>query len=168
MPVGMAIDILECADIEAFADKSGVECCLADLRHPKHKVHFLKTPHAEVLELEQVNESKVHCKTLELALNYHQRMIRYQFRTPSRRSEDGRELTRPAWLEKCRRFLKMWIELILAEKRRQLQFSPDMWPPCPPWRVTNVWDMPIVLWLSKQKGQKRTNRFGLVSGEHSC
>ena len=41
-------------------------------------------------------------------------------------------------------------------------------PPRPPWRVTNVWDMPIVMWLSKQKGQKRTNRFGLVSGEHSC
>ena len=40
VPVGMAIDILECADIEAFADKSGVECCLADLRHPKQQVIF--------------------------------------------------------------------------------------------------------------------------------
>ena len=75
VPVGMAIDILECADIEAFADKSVVECCLADLRHPKQQMHFLR-PDPQVLELKKVNESKVHCKTLELALNYHQRMIR--------------------------------------------------------------------------------------------
>ena len=44
VPVGMAIDILECVDIEAFADQSGVECCLADLRHPQHKMHFLTPP----------------------------------------------------------------------------------------------------------------------------
>ena len=71
VPVGMAIDILECADIEAFADKSVVECCLAALRHPTQQVHFLR-PAPQVLELKDVNESKVHCKTLELALNYHQ------------------------------------------------------------------------------------------------
>ena len=135
-----------------------------------------------MLELEKVNESKVHCKTLELALNYHQRMIRYQFRTPSKG-----ELTRPAWLEKCRRYLKMWIELIVTEKVRQLHFSREMWPPSPPWGVTTVYDMPIVLWLSKEKGQKRTvapddghtaagndchkhtaASFGLASGDHSC
>ena len=40
VPVGMAINILECADIEAFADKSVVECCLADLRHPTQQVPF--------------------------------------------------------------------------------------------------------------------------------
>ena len=153
VPLGMAIDILECADIEAFADQSGVECCLNDLRHPQHKVHFLKLPHAQVLELEKVNESKMHCKTLELALNYHQRMIRYQFRTPSKG-----ELTRPAWLEKCRRYLKMWIELIITEKVRQLHFSPEMWPPSPPWGVRDVYDMPIVLWLSKPKDRKRDRR----------
>ena len=99
MPVGMAIDILENADIEPFSDQSGVEGCLADLRHPQHQVHFRRLPLTQVMDLEKLNESNMHCKTLELALNYHQRMIRYQFRTPSRRSEDGRELTRPAWLE---------------------------------------------------------------------
>jgi len=155
VPVGMAIDILECADIGAFADKSGVECCLADLQYPEQQVHFLR-PDPQVLELKDVNESKVHCKTLELALSYHQKMIRYQIRTPSRRSEDGRELTRPEWLAKCKRYLKNWMELIYTEKVRQLRFAKDMWPPSLPWGVTTVYDMPIVLWLSKEKGQKRT------------
>ena len=155
VPVGMAINILVCVDIEAFADKSVVECCLAALRHPTQQVHFLR-PAPQVLELKDVNESKVHCKTLELELNYHHRMIRYQFHTPSRKSEDGRELTNAEWLAKCKRYLKMWIQLIYTEKVRQLHFSPEMWPPSPPWGVADVYDMPIVLWLSKEKGQKRT------------
>ena len=87
----------------------------------------------------------------------------------------------------------MWIEFIITEKVRQLHFSPEMWPPTPPWGVTTVYDMPIVLWLSKEKGQKRTaapddghtaagndghrhtaagfgmsGDSGLVSGDHSC
>ena len=122
VPVGMAIDILESADIGAFADKSGVECCLADLQYPEQQGHFLR-PDPQVLELKDVNESKVHCKTLELELNYHQRMLRYQFHTPSRKSEDGRELTRPEWLAKCERYLKDWIELIYTENVRQLHFT---------------------------------------------
>ena len=108
VPVGMAIDILEHVDIDAFVGASGAECCLANLRYPHHKVYFLKLPHAEELKLDQVHESKVHCKTLELELNYHHRMIRYQFHTPSRKSEDGRELTKPEWLAKCKRYLKNW------------------------------------------------------------
>ena len=103
VPVGMAIDILECADIEAFADKSGVECCLADLQYPKQQVHFLR-PDPQVLELKIVSESKVHCKTLELASNYHRKMIRDQFRTPKKNSEDGLDLTPAEWLQKCRRY----------------------------------------------------------------
>ena len=154
VPAGMAIDILDNADIGAFAEKAGVECCLAALQYPEHQVHFLRRD-SQVLELKDVNESKVHCKTLELALNYHQRMIRYQFRTPSRKSEDGCELTKDEWLAKCKRYLKMWIQLIYTEKVRQLRFAKDMWPPSLSWGVTTVYDMPIVLWLSKEKGQKR-------------
>ena len=157
VPVGMAIDILECADIEAFADKSVVECCLAALRPPTQTVHFLR-PTPQVLELKDVNESKVHCKTLELELNYHHRMIRYQFHTPSRKSEDGRELTKPECLAKCKGYLKMWIQFIYTEKVRQLHFSQEMWPPSPPWGVADVYDMPIVLWLSKEKGEKGQKR----------
>ena len=51
VPVGMAIDILENAGIEAFAQQSGVESCLADLRHPSHQVYFLKRPHPTTLSL---------------------------------------------------------------------------------------------------------------------
>ena len=50
------------------------------------------------------------------------------------------------WLEKCRKYLKMWVERIVAEKKRQMQNTdPHMWPPCISWRVETVFDMPIVL-----------------------
>ena len=98
-------------------------------------------------------------------MNYHEKMIRYQFRVPPKTSEHGHALTRPEWLQKCQRYLKAWIELIYTEKMRQSQISKDMWAPSLLWEVKSVYDMPIVLWLTTgasaekkevQKGKKRT------------
>ena len=99
----------------------------------------------------------MHCKTLELPLNYHEKMNRLQFRTPSKRDETGCELGGPEWHEKCKRYLKHWVELIVMEKTRRMHFSAEMWPPdFERTHVANVYDMPIVPWLTKGKGQKRT------------
>ena len=73
--------------------------------------------------------------------------------------ENGVLLNEDEWLEKCRRYLRMRIELMFTEEVRQHHFSDKRWPPYPRWRVNNVYDMPIVVWLSelsKHKGQKRT------------
>ena len=43
MPVGMAIDILEHADMSVFVDAAGaVECPLDQLQAPDHRVYVLK------------------------------------------------------------------------------------------------------------------------------
>ena len=89
----------------------------------------------------------MHCKTLELPLNYHQAMARYQFRTPGK----AYGMSREAWLEKCRRYLKSWVDLLKAEKNRQMALPSEMWPSPIPWEVKGLWSMPMVLWLSKPK-----------------
>ena len=119
--------------------------------------------------MKQVDADKVHCNTLELALNYHEVMIRYQFRTPKK----DLGIARQALLEKCRRYVNMWIELILADKRRQMHASREIWPHWMPWEVNTVWDMPIVLWLSKPGDRNRTS-YGpkparlSMSGDYAC
>ena len=131
------------------------------------------------------DERKIHCKSVELPLNYHQRMIRYTFRTPPKTGGEGGEKLEPAeWLQKCNRYIKQWMDLIIAEKKRQLHLPEDMWPPWPPRsRVTDVMTMPMVMWLSKASKEKKPppppaayNRCGnrymssgfVMSGDYSC
>ncbi len=92
----------------------------------------------------------VHCKTLELPLNYEEHMLRYQFRTlPKPRRGDN---TRQEWLDRSRAYLAAWVELMIAEKRRQMNVMEGwLWPKWLPWTVDGVFTMPIVLWLSKPK-----------------
>ena len=150
MPLGMAIDILEHADMSVFVEAAGgVECQPDQLRNPDHPVYFLKDGELTAMRVKDV-QSKVHCKTVELPLNFHQVMVRYQFRTPGKG-----DLSRKEWLEKCSRYKQMWIELIIAEKRRQMHAPNEMWPSWIPWEVKTTWSMPIVLWLSKPKDRKR-------------
>ena len=151
MPLAMAIDILEHADMSVFVETAGgVECQPDQLRHRDHPVYFLKDGELTEMRVENL-QSKVHCKTVELQLNFHQVMVRCQFRTPPRNG-----LPRKEWHEKCSRYIKMWMELMIVEKRRQMQAPPEMWPhPRIPWQVTTQWSMPIVLWLSKPRERKR-------------
>ena len=138
-----------------------------------------------------VQPNWVHCKSLELALNYHQRMIRYEFRIPPNNGNDGQQLEDGEWLQKCGRYILKWLDLIIQEKRRQMQLPDDFWPPWPPRsEVKCVTEMPIVMWLSKEKktvctpnddgqtlpavgGTWHSNYymprdFGMQSGEWSC
>ena len=150
MPLAMAVDILEHADMSVFVDAAGaVECRPDQLQGPDHPVYFLKDGEPTEMRVKDV-QSKVHCKTVELPLNFHQVMVRYQFRTPGKG-----DLSRKKWLEKCSRYIKMWIELMIVEKRRQMHAPKEMWPSWIPWEVKTARSMPIVLWLSKPKDRKR-------------
>ena len=85
---------------------------------------------------------------MELHLNFHQAMVRYQFRTPP-----TGKLTNGQWFDRCFTYLRMWIELLIAEKRRQMHASAEMWPTVP-WELRGVFAMPIVLWLSKPERKR--------------
>ena len=96
MPLGMAIDILEHADLNKFVSLGGAVHCKRDqLRMPAHPVWFIKTESMKEICVSNVNPEAVHCKVVELPLNYHQVMVRYQFRTPPK----GR-LTNEEWFER--------------------------------------------------------------------
>ena len=116
---------------------------------------------------------KVHCNTLELPLNFHKEMVRYQFRTPPK----DQDMLRDEWLAKCNIYIRTWIDFIVAEKKRQMFMPSEMWP-WMPWEPQSVWSMPIVLWLPKssRRARKHTTqdhkhttaaRFGM-SGDYSC
>ena len=124
MQFGMAIDILEHAGIHLFVGNGGgVECWPGQLWGPNTPVYLLRDEPTWAMKVKYLH-SKVHCKTLELPLNFRQVMGRYQFRTPGKPYGMSRE----AWLEKCRRYFKSWVDLLKAEKTRQMALPSEMWP----------------------------------------
>ena len=149
MPLGMAIDILEHADMAVFAYQGGTQCSIDHLRFPDTPVWWINAGTLTRMSVRDVNAKVVHCKVVELPLNYHQVMVRYQFRTPPKSG-----LTNEKWFDCCSTYFKMWIELLIAEKRRQMHASAEKWPKVP-WEVDGIFSMPIVLWLSKKRSNER-------------
>ena len=47
-----------------------------------------------------------------------------------------------------KRFLELWAEVVVTEKRRQMNHDLTGQTNLP-WSVTNVWSMPMVIWLRK-------------------
>ena len=151
MPLGTAVEILEQCDMRSFAGTGAVVCQQTQLSNPEQEVCFLKQ-RRQWLKVEDVQPDLIHCKSLELALNYHERMIRFAFHIPPKNGNDGQQLQEWEWLLKCRRYIHKWIDLIVQEKKRQMQLPDDMWPPWPRRsEVKDVYEMPMVMWLSKKK-----------------
>ena len=150
MPLHMALDILKTRDIDISTEQAGaLECWQTQLKSSKQNVCWL-TERRATIRLSHVQPHKAHCKVVELALNYHARMVRYAFRTPSMSAEYGRRLDQAEWIGKCDRYMEKWIDLIVSEKKRQMHAAEHMWPPWPlRSEVSDVWDMPIVMWLSR-------------------
>ena len=104
MPLRMALDILEHVDLNIFTTQAGaVECWPHQLQYPMLEVCFLNSRTmnevaAGAMQVTEVqrevpeHERKIHCKSVELPLNYHQRMIRYTFRVPPKVGEHGEPL----------------------------------------------------------------------------
>ena len=124
--------------------------CIRDRSNPAQSVCFLKKK-CEWFTVADVQPNWIHWKVLELALNYHQRMIRYAFRIPPKIGNDGQQLEDGEGLRKCRRYIETWLNLIIQEKQRQMQLPDDFWPPWPTRsEVASVYDMPTVMWLSRE------------------
>ena len=170
MPLAMALDILQKCDLNIFTTQAGaVECWPEELNSPEQEVRFLNcrtmnegSGAMQVTEVQREvpeDERKIHCKSVELPLNYHQRMIRYTFRVPPKVGEHGERLEHSEWLKKCSRYIQKWMDLIIAEKKRQMQLPEDMWPPWPPHlSVSDVMTMPMVMWLSKAPRENKTRK----------
>ena len=109
-----------------------------------------------MIRVRDVQHDRIHCKGVELALKNHERMIRYTFRVPPKVGEHGKRLNDAEWLDKCSRYIQKWMDLIVAQKKRQMHLPDDMWPPWPPRSsVSDVYTMPMVMWLSKAPKEKK-------------
>jgi len=101
----------------------------------------------EPLQRAGVGGDVVSFKTIELALNYDRYLTRYQFQP----------LPKPRGLsdeEYLRGYLNAWAELLKQEKQRQLNMRGDrVWPPTLPWKVSGLWDMPVIIWFKTGSGQ---------------
>eukprot|EP00974_Lingulodinium_polyedra_P030962 2980460-Lingulodinium_polyedra.AAC.1 len=72
LPLHMAVGILEHAHSPAFVGNAGaVECQLRELKYPHHAVWFAKQPSTQMIWLTDLNSTVVHCKVIELPLNFH-------------------------------------------------------------------------------------------------
>ena len=109
MRLHMALDIMKHGDLVCFL----------------HQRRFM-------IQVTDVQHDRIHCKVLELALNYHERMIPYAFRVPPTVGKYGRLLEDVEWLQKCSRYIEKWIDLIIKEKQGQMHTPEHMWPPWPP------------------------------------
>ena len=98
------------------------------------------------IQLRDVTETAAHCKKLALPLNFDEHMVRYEFRTLQKRG------TEEEWMARTSEYIKQWIELSISEKRSHMNITDrTLWPQRLPWVVSDVFDMPIVLWMSKGK-----------------
>ena len=72
---------------------------------------------------------------------------RYQFRALPKMGRTDEE-----WMAETEEHIKEWIELLVAEKRRQMNITDRaLWPQSLPLGGERCFDMPIVLWMSKAK-----------------
>ena len=154
MPLRMAVEILERCDLRSFAGEGAAELRQTQLSNPKQNVCFLKKE-CQWVTVAGVQPDWIHCKSLELALNYHERMIPYAFRVPPTVGKYGRLLEDAEWLQKCSRYIEKWIDLIITEKQGQMHTPEHMWPPWPPRsEVKNVWGMPIVIGCQERRRRR--------------
>ena len=83
MPLAMAIDILERADLDNFASMGGaVHGKRGQLRAPDQAVWCDKTESMNDISASSVKPEVVHCTVVDIPLNYRQVMARYQSRAP--------------------------------------------------------------------------------------
>ena len=148
MPLSLAVNILENADPRKCVQMAGAMVCPLEVLKVWPKVYFLRTKMSpRPIELWDVNATGAHCKVLELPLNYEEHMVRYQFRTPPKMGSTDEE-----WMARADEYIKQWIELLIADKRRHMNITDRaLWPQRLPWPVHSVYGMPIVLWMSKAK-----------------
>ena len=84
-------------------------------------------------------------KTFELGLDYRRAMERVQLQVIPKSG-----LTLEEWHEQIRSYLTRWWTFLRIHKQQQFAIEDHtQWPDNLPWPVKTVWDMPVVIWLTK-------------------
>ena len=149
MPLSLAISIMEHADPEQFVTQGGAMICplsvLEDHEYELPQKLWFLNKRMEPIALTQVSSKHAHCKVLELVVTSLELSGAHGALQKGRSTEE--------WYKKVQEYIGQWVDVCLAEKRRQMNIGDQsLWPKLPePWPLITVYDMPIVLWMSKAK-----------------
>ena len=91
-------------------------------------------------------------KTLELSDKFETEIDRYSMMNIPKAGPDEKNM-----------FLKLWADVVVAEKRRQLLHNLTG-PTNLPWTVTDVFTMPVVIWLKKGACKPKHHAFIDLTG----
>ena len=115
-------------------------------RLAQKKIYFVQGDKVNTMFFRNVSSGWAQFKTFELGLDYRRTMERVQLNVIPKAG-----LTDEEWHEKIRNYLSMWCSFLITQKQRQLTIEdPTQWPDNLPWDVKSVWDMPVMIWLTKR------------------
>ena len=119
-------------------DDKGVEFDISLAEKVDKEVYFIKAGKYIPMKFAPITQGPTgFFKSLELSAKFETEIERYSFMNiPNAGAGEKKE------------FLKQFAEVVVAEKRRQLLHYPTGQTNLP-WSVTNVWTMPVVIWLRK-------------------
>ena len=146
LPLGLVLQLLHKASIPDFMHRGLLITQLEHLSENERmsRVLWLKKRTHERPFCEFV-DTQVVWSTFELSCDFRKSMHRIQLSAFGRGGRPHQE-----WYEAGKRFLDALCDLLLLEKKRQMQ-SPEF-PRVPlPWSVKDVMTMPVVLWVRTLK-----------------
>ena len=142
------VELMFCnADVSRCVSTSGsVAVRLNDSpRLREKKIYFAQGNLVKPMFFRDVTSEWAQFKTFELGLNYQSTMERVQLNLISKQGSTVAE-----WHTQVRTYLSMWCTFLKTHKQRQLTIEDrTQWPDNLPWPVNTVWDMPVVIWLTK-------------------
>jgi hypothetical protein len=146
-PLGVVVSLFRSADIARYAEYGAVSVPFSSLPSSTFRdFSFIQGSVSKPIAFSRdVTTTWVQFKIVELALDFWTVMERYQL---NHIPKEG--LTEAAWCDVIRKYIDEWLACIYAEKRRQYTLEDaGAWPVKLPWRVMDIADMPVVIWVYK-------------------
>ena len=128
-------------------ERGFVNAALQDMNMPHVSLQLVKKSGLEPLNLTKVCGTKLLVKHFELNLDFTREMNVILLNKPRTAGIESRN--RPAFVSA---YLHQWWAAIWEEKGRQVAYARGNWPRPEwiPWRVTDIWSMPMIVWLSRE------------------
>ena len=123
------------------------QCRSPGYEHAHVPLQLVKKSGLEPLNLTKVCGTKLLVKHFELNLDFTREMNVILLNKPRTAGIESRN--RPAFVSA---YLHQWWAAIWEEKGRQVAYARGNWPRPEwiPWRVTDIWSMPMIVWLSRE------------------
>ena len=144
-PLNYFLGIFNNADITYFGQFGGVSAHYKEL--PNEPVYCVKLPKLEPTDWSLIGGPYVEVKAIELALDFRRDMRRWHLLQPKVKNVDEQSRA-----EVLTGYLRQWTSVMISAKTAQMQSeNRNDWPSEVPWDINELRDMPVVLWLKRQR-----------------